>query len=61
MVTILIIFLVGSFLASLFVISAGMLSSRLGQSQMTAEEYETVLVQQSSRNFRRTRPMEMNA
>jgi hypothetical protein len=62
MVTMLIIFIIGSFLASFFVISAGMLSSRLNQSQVMSEEYETMMVQQSGRNFiSRTYPVEIKA
>jgi hypothetical protein len=41
MVTIAIIFIIGSFLASILVISAGVLSSRLGESEMVVEEYQT--------------------
>ena len=51
MVTIIIIFVVGSFLASLLVIAPGMVSSRLDESPVMTEEYETVPVQQSSGKF----------
>jgi hypothetical protein len=51
MVTILVIFFIGSFLAALLVIAPGMVSSRLGESEMMVEEYEPVVVQPSSRKF----------
>ena len=62
MVTIAIIFIIGSFLASTLVIAAGMLSSRLGRSEQMVEEHEAMMAQQSSRKFRsRTYPVELNA
>ena len=62
MVTMLIIFIIGSFLASILVIAAGMLSSRFGQSQVMVEQYEAMMVQQSGRNFiSRTYPVEIKA
>ena len=51
MVTIILIFIVGSFLASVMIIAAGMLSSRLGESQMMVEEYQAAVMQQSSGKF----------
>ena len=62
MVTILIIFIIGSFLASTLVIAAGMLSSRMSQSEVMVEEYEAMMVQQSGRKFQsRTYPVEVKA
>ena len=51
MVTIAIIFIIGSFLASILVIAAGILSSRLSEAEMIVEEYQATTVQQSSGKF----------
>ena len=58
--TTLIIFIIGSFLASILVLSAGILSSR--QSPAIIEEYEAAMVQRTGKKFRsRTYPVEINA
>ncbi len=56
----LIIFIIGSFLASTLVISAGMLSSRLSQSQAMVGEHEAIMVRQPARKFHsHTYPVEI--
>lgn len=50
MITIAIIFLALSFFTSIIVLAAGMLSSRMGQSQQMVEEYAAA-VQQSGRKL----------
>jgi hypothetical protein len=55
-------FIIGSFLASILVISAGMLSSRISQSQPMTEEYEAMMSQQSAKEFTpRTYSVEIKA
>jgi hypothetical protein len=62
MLTVLIMFIIGSFVASVLVIAAGMLSSRISQAQPMTEEYETVMVRQSAKNFTpRTYSVEIKA
>jgi len=51
MVTLAIIFITGSFLASALVIAAGMLSSRLGESEMIIEGYQATRVQRPGERF----------
>ena len=51
MVTVIIMFIVGSFLASTLVIAASMLSSRANRSQPMVEEYEMMVVNQPKRKF----------
>ena len=51
MVTIAVIFIIGSFLASILVISAGVLSSRLSESEMMVEEYQTTPGRASNEKF----------
>ena len=62
MFTVLIMFIIGSFLASILVIAAGMLSSSISQTQPVAEEYEAMMIQQSVPEFKsRTYSVEINA
>ena len=60
MTTLFIIFIIGSFLASILVLSAGIISSR--NAAPVVEEYEAMMVQKSGRNFRsRTYSVEIKA
>jgi len=62
MLTVIIMFIIGSFLASILVISAGMLSSRMSQAQPMTEEYEAMMTQQSAKEFTpRTYSVEIKA
>ena len=62
MFTVLIMFIIGSFLASILVIAAGMLSSSISQTQPVAEEYEAMMIQQSVPELKsRTYSVEINA
>lgn len=62
MITIAIIFIISSFLASTLVIAAGMLSSRMSQSEVMVEEYQTTVAPQTGSQFRSwTQPVELNA
>ena len=62
MFTVLIMFIIGSFLASILVIAAGMLSSSITQTQPVAEEYEAMMIQQSVPELKsRTYSVEINA
>jgi hypothetical protein len=55
-------FIIGSFLASILVVAAGMLSSRISQGQPMTEEYEAMMVQQSVKEFNpRTYSVEIKA
>jgi hypothetical protein len=44
-------FIIGSFLTSILVVAAGMLSSRISQSNPMTEEYEAMMVQKSVKEF----------
>ncbi len=60
MVTVIIMFFIGSFIASTLVIAASMLSSRLNQSQPMVEEYEAMLTSQPQQKIiPRTYPVEI--
>ena len=62
MLTVLVMFIIGSFFASIFVIAAGMLSSRISQDHPMTEEYEAMMVQQSVKEFTsRTYSVEIKA
>ena len=49
--TIIVMFIIGSFLASTLVIAASMLSSKANRSQPMAEEYEAMMVNQPRKKF----------
>ena len=60
MVTVIIMFIIGSFIASTLVIAASMLSSRLNQSQPMVEKYEKMLASQPQQKIiPRTYPVEI--
>ena len=60
MMTIFIMFIIGSFVASVLVIAAGMMSSRVSQSQPMVEEYEAMLASQPRKKVTpRTYPVEI--
>lgn len=62
MLTVLIMFIIGSFLASIMVVAAGMLSSRISQAQPFTEEYEAMATQRAVRDFKpRTYSVEIKA
>ena len=62
MLTIVIMFIIGSFLASILVVAAGMLSSRISQGQPMTEEYEAMMVQRTVKEFNpRTYSVEIKA
>ena len=62
MVTLAIIFIIGSFLASALVIAAAMLSSRLGESEMIIDGYQATRMQRPDGEFSSwAQPAEINA
>jgi hypothetical protein len=58
MVVIMTIFIVGSITATVFVLAASMLSSRISQSEHLSEEYKTMPNNENSKLTPRTYPME---
>ena len=60
MITIIIMFIIGSFIASTLVIAASILSSRSNHSQPMIEEYEAMMTSQPRKKFSpRTYPVEI--
>ena len=60
MVTVIIMFIIGSFIASTLVIAASMLSSRINHSRPMVEEYEAMLISQQQQKITpRTYPVEI--
>ena len=58
MVAIMTIFIVGSLTATVFVLAAGMLSSRISQAEHLKEEYDAVPSSEQSSLTPRTYPLE---